>query len=61
MKINLLIMIALTVLLVLLAPLLVMGIINLGNNIKSGGADDAKEQVSGKQMQHLIFPQWEPL
>ena len=48
MKINLLIMIALTVLLVLLAPLLVMGIINLGNNIKSGGADDAKEQVSGK-------------
>ena len=45
MKINLLIMIALTVLLVLLAPLLVMGIINLGNNIKSNDANDNKDQI----------------
>jgi len=48
MKINLLIMIALTVLLVLLAPLLVMGIINLGNNIKSNGVNDRQGQVSEK-------------
>ncbi len=48
MKINLLVMITLTVLLVLLAPLLVMGIINLGNNIKTNNADDRQDQVSEK-------------
>ncbi len=43
MKINLLVMIALTILLVVLTPLLVMGIINLGNNIKTD--DDIKSET----------------
>ncbi|HJO60488.1 MAG TPA: choice-of-anchor X domain-containing protein, partial [SAR202 cluster bacterium] len=45
MKINLLVMIVLTILLVVLTPLLVMGIINLGNNIKPDEDIKSEKQV----------------
>ena len=49
MKINLLVMIALTILLVVLAPLLVMGIINLGNNIKTDKDIKSEKQVGSEK------------